>query len=266
VRERASIFTRSFIRNSSSFRSGAFVQFPESLLPDEQPRILVKIYENGGSNKKISSVCSQISKRLSNMQVGLRVFDLMVTPLTDIRIRHIRCDEARPACANCLSTGRKCDGFNLFLQPVAQFSHFKPDQNDQNYQNLLNIEKLRTMRAKQSRKSAPKSRNGCRTCKDVAVFLTRRFRCTNSTVGYDTSSVMKHALFVRGVSLPIENVPALRVLSQLAVAHRIKETTAVGPLRHHVRNLLCPLWRVSSSTSKQPLENYARISSVRVLV
>ncbi len=27
------------------------------------------------------------------------------------RARHVKCDEAKPSCSNCISTGRKCDGY-----------------------------------------------------------------------------------------------------------------------------------------------------------
>src|SRR5690349_19556803 len=28
-----------------------------------------------------------------------------------LRIRHVKCDETKPECTKCLSTGRKCDGY-----------------------------------------------------------------------------------------------------------------------------------------------------------
>jgi len=38
--------------------------------------------------------------------------------MTDLyRIRHIKCDEAKPGCLKCTHTGRKCDGYeDLSLQ------------------------------------------------------------------------------------------------------------------------------------------------------
>ncbi|KAF4460914.1 Transcriptional regulatory moc3 [Fusarium albosuccineum] len=30
------------------------------------------------------------------------------------KIRRIKCDEARPACSRCVSTGRKCDGYGVW--------------------------------------------------------------------------------------------------------------------------------------------------------
>jgi hypothetical protein len=30
---------------------------------------------------------------------------------TWLRIRHVKCDEAKPACLRCTSTGRRCDGY-----------------------------------------------------------------------------------------------------------------------------------------------------------
>ncbi|KAE8356057.1 hypothetical protein BDV28DRAFT_127861 [Aspergillus coremiiformis] len=34
------------------------------------------------------------------------------------RARHIKCDEAPEACKNCTSTGRKCDGYDLYRLPI----------------------------------------------------------------------------------------------------------------------------------------------------
>lgn len=33
------------------------------------------------------------------------------SPLTSSRIRRVKCDEAKPSCERCVSTGRKCDGY-----------------------------------------------------------------------------------------------------------------------------------------------------------
>ncbi|OAA66154.1 C6 zinc finger domain protein [Cordyceps fumosorosea ARSEF 2679] len=33
------------------------------------------------------------------------------------RIRRVKCDEGRPACKKCISTGRKCDGFEISPEP-----------------------------------------------------------------------------------------------------------------------------------------------------
>ncbi|OAA47566.1 Zn(2)-C6 fungal-type DNA-binding domain protein [Metarhizium rileyi] len=36
---------------------------------------------------------------------------------TNHRIRRIKCDEAKPACLRCTSTGRKCDGYDINANP-----------------------------------------------------------------------------------------------------------------------------------------------------
>ena len=40
------------------------------------------------------------------------------------RIRRIKCDEAKPVCAKCSSTGRVCDGYEL----EKRFRNYKPNQ------------------------------------------------------------------------------------------------------------------------------------------
>src|SRR2546423_4181892 len=40
------------------------------------------------------------------------------------RIRHIKCDEGKPACLKCTSTGRKCDGYQQ------SFERKEPDTNE----------------------------------------------------------------------------------------------------------------------------------------
>ena len=39
-------------------------------------------------------------------------------PAAAHRIRRIKCDEARPACERCLSTGRTCDGYPSVFRAV----------------------------------------------------------------------------------------------------------------------------------------------------
>ncbi|KAH8200924.1 hypothetical protein TruAng_004933 [Truncatella angustata] len=34
-----------------------------------------------------------------------------MAPLTNLRVRKVKCDEAKPSCFRCTSTGRKCDGY-----------------------------------------------------------------------------------------------------------------------------------------------------------
>src|SRR6266849_4477675 len=36
------------------------------------------------------------------------------------RARHVKCDERRPSCLNCTSTGRKCDGYECARAPSHQ--------------------------------------------------------------------------------------------------------------------------------------------------
>lgn len=40
--------------------------------------------------------------------------------LTGCRIRKVKCDETKPDCNKCTSTGRKCDGYSLETPPKAQ--------------------------------------------------------------------------------------------------------------------------------------------------
>lgn len=45
----------------------------------------------------------------------MRIADLHVElPLTSPRIRRVKCDEGRPACRRCVSTGRVCDGYGIW--------------------------------------------------------------------------------------------------------------------------------------------------------
>lgn len=39
--------------------------------------------------------------------------------LTGYRIRKVKCDETKPSCLRCTSTGRKCDGYAPALQASA---------------------------------------------------------------------------------------------------------------------------------------------------
>ena len=46
---------------------------------------------------------------------------------THIRSRKVKCDEAKPACHRCVSTGRKCDGYGIWgggHRPQGKGSHF----------------------------------------------------------------------------------------------------------------------------------------------
>lgn len=59
-------------------------------------------------------------------------------PSTNIdRARHVRCDEERPACGQCVSTGRKCDGYTpgitqkqLHENVLAAYQHRVPPNPD----------------------------------------------------------------------------------------------------------------------------------------
>ncbi|KAF2734205.1 hypothetical protein EJ04DRAFT_251027 [Polyplosphaeria fusca] len=62
---------------------------------------------------------------MPNLQVGASAFAAYLTaPDTDtrLRIRHKKCDELRPACTPCSSTGRKCD----FKDALASLTHSVP--------------------------------------------------------------------------------------------------------------------------------------------
>ena len=46
------------------------------------------------------------------MQVGTtRTYEKWIGMTDYFRIRRLRCDETKPACTRCTSTGRKCDGY-----------------------------------------------------------------------------------------------------------------------------------------------------------
>ena len=46
------------------------------------------------------------------------------TGCTTCKIRRVKCDEARPNCVRCTSTGRRCDGYGTqaVVQPLAKVS------------------------------------------------------------------------------------------------------------------------------------------------
>jgi hypothetical protein len=60
---------------------------------------------------------TQSPDRMPDLQVSGPSTEHTWTELTKTRIRKIKCDEGRPACDRCTSTGRKCDGYATNLQP-----------------------------------------------------------------------------------------------------------------------------------------------------
>lgn len=42
-----------------------------------------------------------------------RLFQLRLSPNNDHRVRHVKCDEQKPACSRCLKSGRQCDGYSI---------------------------------------------------------------------------------------------------------------------------------------------------------
>ncbi|KAF5983770.1 CHS-3 chitin synthase 3 [Fusarium coicis] len=66
-----------------------------------------------------------------------------------IRIRRVKCDEKKPACHRCTSTGRKCDGYALMqkINPrdVAQGRMLLPRVATINSQSLLPVEERRAL-------------------------------------------------------------------------------------------------------------------------
>ncbi|KAK8112321.1 uncharacterized protein PG998_008778 [Apiospora kogelbergensis] len=95
---------------------------------------------SAGLAKKVSKVCSEVQIGLQDLQVSLSprtatwgpiVFTCSKDSEADaaslasrLRIRRIKCDEARPSCLKCTSTGRKCDGYdeNPLTSPTAEGS------------------------------------------------------------------------------------------------------------------------------------------------
>ncbi|KAL8937764.1 MAG: hypothetical protein Q9216_004260 [Gyalolechia sp. 2 TL-2023] len=42
------------------------------------------------------------------------------------KIRHVKCDETRPECNKCISTGRKCDGYRMSAPPLPPAEYRSP--------------------------------------------------------------------------------------------------------------------------------------------
>lgn len=56
---------------------------------------------------------SKGADRMRNLQVGSHctLLDEQQLTYTTFRVRRIKCDEAKPSCQRCSTTGRKCDGY-----------------------------------------------------------------------------------------------------------------------------------------------------------
>src|SRR5436190_22051754 len=61
----------------------------------------------------------------SKLVIFFHCFDMM--EVADIRlklrIRRVKCDEAKPWCMRCMGTGRKCDGYAVQEQTGLLFVH-----------------------------------------------------------------------------------------------------------------------------------------------
>lgn len=59
------------------------------------------------------------------------LFHLQQLPKGHHRVRHVRCDEQKPACSRCIKSGRQCDGYSLDgrrpNQAPLQIVHWQPD-------------------------------------------------------------------------------------------------------------------------------------------
>ena len=59
------------------------------------------------------------------------LFQLCLSSNNDHRIRHVRCDEQKPACSRCLKSGRQCDGYSIDgrqpKQDPLQIVHWQPN-------------------------------------------------------------------------------------------------------------------------------------------
>ncbi|KAL2816752.1 hypothetical protein BJX63DRAFT_135343 [Aspergillus granulosus] len=60
----------------------------------------------------ISSTTTKRRKQTTRVRSGCRT----------CKIRRIKCDELRPSCAKCVSSGRACDGYGIWSQPAVVLS------------------------------------------------------------------------------------------------------------------------------------------------
>jgi Fungal specific transcription factor domain/Fungal Zn(2)-Cys(6) binuclear cluster domain len=60
-----------------------------------------------------------------------RLSQLRLSPNNDSRVRHVKCDEQKPACSRCLKSGRQCDGYSIDgrrpNQYPLQIVHWQPN-------------------------------------------------------------------------------------------------------------------------------------------
>lgn len=73
-------------------------------------------------NQEPPSNCScpyycQSSRCLHSFSSPASLLDILLTAVFRFRIRRIKCDEAKPACIKCTSTGRTCDGYTKTHDP-----------------------------------------------------------------------------------------------------------------------------------------------------
>ena len=54
----------------------------------------------------------QVQEWLLDLQVGHNLPDPRTILMNATRVRHLKCDESKPSCYRCSSTGRICDGYS----------------------------------------------------------------------------------------------------------------------------------------------------------
>lgn len=60
--------------------------------------------------QKVAQAASRASQLASSRS---RLLQLRLSPNNHHRLRHVRCDEQKPACARCMKSGRQCDGYSI---------------------------------------------------------------------------------------------------------------------------------------------------------
>lgn len=94
--------------------------------------IMPESASNPGQRKRRSVVKSHRGCVTCKFVVQQRSFSLLRWSSNhDLRIRHVRCDEEKPACSRCVKSGRRCDGYSCTgrrpNQHPLQIVHWQPD-------------------------------------------------------------------------------------------------------------------------------------------
>jgi hypothetical protein len=133
------------------------------------------------------------------------------------RIRRVKCDETKPACQRCLSTGRACDGYGVW----AGWNRYTSSTNSN-----PNIRGPKSL----TYHNMPVPLNG--STKEELVYFD--FFCRRTALklpGVFESTFWEHLIFQASSSEPA----VLHAVIALASAHRSEETTFGNDARlgHH---------------------------------